>query len=154
MKECLMIETKDHKRFFTHEKNLPQLIEFSKVFKAEISKVQIPSETEVLELEELAPALCEKKSQITDYKILEIKLRQKKTREKILSKATKIQQYIRKNLLNGKTVSLKELNKKYKKYQLTNACLCNHFRLTREKMKLDGHLFMKTGGGSYKILAS
>lgn len=151
MKECLMIETKDHNRFFTHEKNLPQLIEFSKAFKAEISKVQIPSETEILELEELAPALCEKKSQMANYKVLEVKLRPKANREKMLSKAKKIQQHIQGNLLSGKTVSLKELNKKYEKYQLTNACLCNHFRLIRKEMESKGRTFVKVGGGKYKL---
>ena len=152
MKECLMIETKDHNRFFTHEKNLSQLIEFSKTFKVEISKVQIPSETEVLELEELAPALCEKKSQITEYKILEVKLQSNKIRDKMLSKSTKIRQYIKRELLNGKIVSLKYLNKKYKKYQLTNACLCNHFKLIRKEMELEGHASIKVGGGKYKLV--
>jgi hypothetical protein len=144
-----MIETKDRKTFFTHEKNFPQLIEFSKTFNAEISKVQIPSEAEVLELEELAPALCEKKSQKVDYKILELKLCPKITRRKILSRAKKIQTYIHGKLVLGHTVTLKELTKKFK--GLTSACLCTHFKLTREKMELEGHLFVKIGGGEYKL---
>lgn len=149
MKQCLMIETKDRKKFFTYEKNFPQLIEFSKTFNAEISKVQIPSEAEVLELEELAPALCEKKSQKVDYKILESKLCPKISRRKILSRAKKIQHYIYKKLLKGHTVTLKDLMKKFK--ELTSACLCTHFKLTRDKMMLENHRFIKIGGGSYKI---
>lgn len=149
MKQCLMIETKDHKKFFTYEKNFPQLIEFSKTFNAEISKVQIPSEAEVLELEELAPALCEKKSQKVDYKVLEMKLSPKIKRRKILSRAKKIQTYIQSKLLAGDTVSLKELTCKFK--DLTSACLCNHFKLIREAMEKEGHNFIKTGGGKYKV---
>jgi len=144
-----MIETKDRKRFFTYEKNFPQLIEFSKTFNAEISKVQIPSETEVLELEELAPALCEKKSQKADYKVLELKLCPKITRSKILSRAKKIQIYIHKKLMEGNTVSLRELTDKFK--GLTSACLCAHFKLIRKDMEAKGHLFEKVGGGKYKI---
>jgi len=154
MKQCLMIKTKDHKNFFTHEKNLPQLIEFSRTFNAEISTVQISSEVEVLELEELAPALCEMKSQKTDYKILEIKLRPKEDRRKILYRARKIQKHIHDSLIKGKTVSLKGLINKYKNQKLTTACLCNHFKLTRDKMESEGYLFVKTGGGSYKVIIS
>ncbi len=151
MKQCLMIKTKDQKKFFTYEKNLPQLIEFSKIFGAEISTVQIPPDTEILELEELAPALCEKKSQKADYKILEIKLRPKETRRKILSRAKKIQKYIQRNLVCGKVVSLKNLSKKYKSQKLTSACLCNHFRITRKEMESQGFIFEKVGGGKYRV---
>jgi hypothetical protein len=144
-----MIETKDRKKFFTHEKNFPQLIEFSKTFNAEISKVQIPSEAEVLELEELAPALCEKKPQKTvDYKVLERKL-YRINRHKTLSKARKIQKYIQEKLLTGHPVTLKELAEKFK--GLTNACLCNHFKQIRVIMTKKGYNFVKMGGGKYKI---
>lgn len=145
-----MIETRDHKKFFTHEKNFPQLIEFSKTFNAEISRVQIPSETEILELEELAPALCEKKSQNADYTVIETKLRHKTSRKNIISRAKKIQLYIKQSLLNGKIVSLKDLRRKYKG-QITNACLCNHFKQIRESLGQEGHGFIKIGGGKYKI---
>lgn len=151
MKQCLMIETKDKKKFFTYEKNLPQLIEFSKIFGAEISTVQIPPETEILELEELAPALCEKKSQKTNYNILEVKLKSKETRRVILSRARKIQKYIQNNLISGKTVSLRELSKHYKKQKLTTACLCNHFKIIRQEMESIGYVFEKIGGGKYKL---
>lgn len=149
MKQCLMIETKDRKRFFTYEKNFPQLIEFSKTFNAEISKVQIPSEAEVLELEELAPALCEKKSQKVDYEVLELKFCPKIARHKILSRAKKIQYYIHKKLVGGHIVTLKELTKKFE--GLTSACLCTHFKLIRQDLESQGRLFEKVGGGKYRI---
>ena len=148
MKQCLMIETKDHKKFFTYEKNLPYLIQFSKTFNAEISKVQIPSEAEVLELEQLAPALCEKKSQNVDYKILSMKLSSRTKRRKIISRAKKIQNYIQDRLLTGEVVSLSELSHKFR--DLTSACLCNHFKLTRDAMIKEGHKFVKIGGGKYR----
>jgi hypothetical protein len=149
MKQCLMIETKDRKKFFTHEKNFPQLIEFSKTFNAEISKVQIPSEAEVLELEDLARALCEKKSQRLQYKVLELKLCRRTTRRKILYRAKKIQQFIYDKLSSGETVTLKELTRRFK--GVTSACLCNHFKTTRKDMTTKGYEFIKVGGGSYKM---
>ena len=73
--KCLMIETKDNRQFFTHEKNFNQLIEFSKFFKAKISVVQIMG-ADLLSLEELAPALCDttKKKQKKEFKIMEVRL--------------------------------------------------------------------------------
>lgn len=150
MKNCLMIETKDHKKFFTQEENLPQLIVFSKVFNAEISVVQVQDENIVLDLEKLAPALCEKNDcKSRNYKLLKVKIKSK--RNKTLSRAKKIQKYITKTLLDGKIVSLRELNKKYKKYQLTTACLCIHLRKTRENLEKQGYKAVKVGGGKYKV---
>jgi hypothetical protein len=151
MIQCLMIQTKDRKKFFTYEKNLPQLIEFSKIFNAEISTVQIPSEAEVLDLEELAPALCEKKSQDINYKVIEVKLKPKETRKLSILRASKVISYIKSSLLNGKIVSLKELNKKYKKHNLTIACFCNYFKKARAELAENGHQLVKVGGGKYKI---
>jgi len=152
MKQCLMIQTNDRKKFFTHEKNLPQLIEFSKAFNAEISIVQIANEKEILELEELVPALCEKKSQNqTEYEIIEVKLKPREDRQTILKRAKDIKDSIKKNLIEGKIVSLKDLSKKYGKYKITTACLCNHFKQTRQELESQGYKFIKVGGGNYKL---
>jgi hypothetical protein len=53
-----MIETTDRRKFFTHEKNFPMLIDFAKTFNAEISVVKL-EEGQILDLAELAPALCD-----------------------------------------------------------------------------------------------
>ena len=144
MKQCLMIKTKDKKKFFTYERNLPQLIEFSKTFNAEISIVQILSETNILELEELAPALCEKKSQKATYKVIEVKLKPQKT-----TNAKKIQSYIKKSLLNGKIVSIKSLKQRFN--GLTTACLCNNFKLIRNYLTNQGLSIEKIGQGAYRL---
>jgi len=152
MKQCLMIRTNDRKKLFTHEKNLPQLIEFSKAFNAEISIVHISNEKEILELEELAPALCEKRSQNqTEYEIIEVKLKPKESRHTVLKRAKCIKNTIKRNLIKGKVVSLKDLSKKYKKYKITTACLCNHFKKTRQELEQQGFVFVKVGGGKYKL---
>ena len=56
--KCLLLETKDKRKFFTHEKNFLQLIEFSRTFNAEISVVKM-EQTELLDLKDLAPAICD-----------------------------------------------------------------------------------------------
>ena len=57
MNQCLMIKTKDNRKFFTHEEYFPQLIEFSKTFGAEISIVKI-QDNNILDINDLAPAIC------------------------------------------------------------------------------------------------
>lgn len=60
MKEkCLLIKTKDNRKFLTHEKNLQSLIEYAKTFKSEIELVEIEKGTKVLELKGLTVALCD-----------------------------------------------------------------------------------------------
>lgn len=53
----LLIETSDKRKFFTHLKNEKQILEFSKIFDAKVSKIKIKNE-KVLEIEELVSAIC------------------------------------------------------------------------------------------------
>jgi len=72
---CVMIKCKDKRKFFTHKKNLPCLMEFSKIFNAEISVVRV-KEAEILDLPQLAPAICDAnftQSVPAECKIIEIK---------------------------------------------------------------------------------
>lgn len=71
---CLLIETNDKKRFFTHIKNLEKIknfVKFSnyKTYKAEANKKFI------LSLEELVVEICNqnyKENEENNYKILEL----------------------------------------------------------------------------------
>lgn len=149
----LMIQTKDNRKFFTHEKNFPQLIEFSKYFKAEISIVNIAEQEILLDLPDLAPALCDKDfRQKIKYEIIEVKLSQnKKKRKDIIKNSVKIKEYIKEKLLAGEIVELKELQTIFKKMKITNACLCQHFALVREQLLAEGFQILKMGGGKYKL---
>ena len=71
-----MIKTKDNRKFFTHEKYLPQLIEFSKTFGAEISVVKIKN-SDILDLNDLAPAICNANyKNDEDYELITTKIAQ------------------------------------------------------------------------------
>ncbi len=59
MKKYLMIEMQDKRRFLTHEKNYPHLLEFANMFNAEISIVKAKV-AEVLDLIPLADAISSK----------------------------------------------------------------------------------------------
>jgi hypothetical protein len=150
---CLMIETKDKRKFFTHEKNFGQLIEFSKTFGAPISLVKIKTGP-VLELEELAPAICDANYQKPriNYQLLETKLSTNyRTRPNIIKAASKIKQYIVTKFKTDEVVSLKDLKNKFKRCQLSDTALCNHIRRVKDEMQKKGYTFIKVGGGKYQL---
>lgn len=152
--KCLLIETKDKRKFFTHEKNFVQLIEFSKTFNAEISTVKL-EEGPILELEELAPAICDPayKKPKAQYEVIETKLANKsRDRKTILKTAAKVKQYIVEKFRERDSVSLKDLKRKFKRYKLSDTALCNHVRRVKEELEQDGFRFIKLGAGEYKVV--
>lgn len=152
--QCLMIETKDHRKFFTHEKNYSQLLEFSELFNAEISIVKV-NEAEILDLEQLAPAICNSEyDKIFQYQLLEVKITQQRQRKKILITAKKIKAYIEAKFIRGDIVSLKGLKEEFHKNKFTDACLCNHLAQVRTSLEKKGHKIAKVGGGKYKITSN
>lgn len=149
---CLLIETKDKRKFFTHEKNFHQLIEFSKTFNASISVVKL-EKGPVLDLEQLAPAICnQSKPEKANYEVIETKLSVKsRNRLDTLRSAKRIKRYIFETFSHGRVVSLRELKKKFKKYSLSDAALCNHVRRVKKELEKEGIKIAKVGAGKYKV---
>jgi GTPase SAR1 family protein len=151
--KCLLIETKDRRKFFTHEKNFINLIEFSKTFNAKVSVVKL-EEGPVLELEQLAPAICDpayKKPKV-QYELVEKKLANiGRTRTAILRAARQIKKYILEKFQTREVVSLKELKRKFKRHKLSDAALCNHVRRVKQELSREGYTFVKVGAGQYKV---
>lgn len=149
--QCLMIKTKDSRKFFTHKKNFTPLMQFSKLFKAEISIVQT-KEAEILDLKELAPALCDCnfKQPEPEYQIIEVKMTQRQ-RSEIRKNAKSIQEYIENQFIRGELVSLRELKRIFGETGITNACLCNHLSQVRRNLEKKGYVVLKQGGGKYRI---
>lgn len=149
--QCLMIKTQDHRKFFTHTENYPQLVEFSKVFHAEISVVTV-RDAEVLDLSELAPAICDASFQppTAPYEIVEVKYPTAARRHQILSLARKIQNEILRRFAAGGTVCPRQLRKKFP--SVTRACLCNHLTRARQTLTAQGYCFKKVGWGKWACL--
>lgn len=148
--KCLLIETKDNRQFFTYQKNFNQLIEFSKHFKAKISLVDMTG-GDILDLEELAPALCDSrnKKQKAEYKIIETKLNFQN--KKTIKNSTKIKNTIKKKFFMRQAVSLKFLKSKYKKLNLSDATFCNYLKNVKIEMQKEGHNIVKLKSGEYKL---
>jgi hypothetical protein len=138
--KCLLIETKDKRKFLTEEKNFKQLIEFSNTFGAKMSIVEI-EEGEVLKLEELAPAICNShyEKQTINYEPI---------KEFGSKKTNKVIRYIENRFKKGQTVSLQDLKNKFK--ELTPSSLCNYVTKTKKEMESLGVKFVKIGAGKYR----
>lgn len=150
------------KKFFTFKKNFPQLVEFTKTFAAEAFLVEVENKEGLLDLEELAPAVCdanytnpnlEYKSIEQIYPKVDQKTDEKRSRSVLLQAATHIRSFIRHKLLGKEELSLKELKLQFHHYGLTDACFCNHFTFVRKALESDGYIVSKIGGGRYKIVA-
>lgn len=68
--KCILLETKDKKRFLTSEKNLNKLKEFIKIFDIKVSLID--SEEKLLSLNQLISVFCG-----TEIKKQKIKLNKK-----------------------------------------------------------------------------
>lgn len=155
MLKCLLLKTKDNRKFLTSEDNLLMVLEFVKTFNAEIYLAEIPEEShkEILKAKSLATAICDSlyqpKTEIKELKRLYPE--EKAGRKEAIKLAQQITTYIRKQLLTGKEVSMKNLKKKYEKEKLSDACLCAHLSRIRKELVTEGLSITKLGAGRYKI---
>lgn len=142
-KKCLLIETKDKRKFFTEEKNLKQLTEFANTFDVQMSLVEA-EDIKVLKLEELAVALCNSICENTSkYKIIK-KINRKTTSDKICK-------YIQNKFEKGQVVILKEIKEKFKECNLSITTFSNYISKTINIMTRSGFKIIKIGAGQYRI---
>ena len=144
-RQCLLLKTKDKREFLTEKSNYSLLLEFSKKFSLEVSVVKIKKAT-ILELSELAAAFCDPNhanEEIT-YELIETKISQiKKPRNNIIKTSERLDEYIKKEFLAGKIISLKKLKRRLSGYVLTDSCLCNHIRKIRKELEAEGYKINK-----------
>ena len=153
MTKCLMIETGDKRKFFTHEKNYPSLIEFSKTFDADLAVVRITDgSTPLMDLAELVPAFCDaahRQGEVA-YEVIEEKMNPNSTkRGKILKTADKIQSHLVETFTSGGVVTLADLRMKFAGY--TSACFSNHIRRAIVTLARRSIEIKKIGPGRYQI---
>jgi len=141
--KCLMIETKDKRRFFTSKSNFLQLNEFIKVFKPNVFIVEM-KKGELLDIEDLANLLCDteyKKDHDILYEVVkEVKIDQNKN-SKIDTQ--KIRDFIKKELINKKTISLKRVKERFKKYDLSDSTYYNQIKAVKTELSSRGFKFVK-----------
>lgn len=154
-RKCLMIETKDRRRFFTDPHNYDHLVEFGKTFGAELSVVRA-EEPDILDLMSLAPAICDTSYEVVNrpvFEVVEVKLpKMQRQRKTLLRQADTVKKWIENQLLEGNSVKLAEVRKRYKRYGLTMQAFCNHLADVRKKLTAEGHELERVGHGEYKIV--
>ena len=168
--KCLLLKTKDDRQFFTPTENFRQLIEFSRTFGAEISVIRSTAENlPILQLDELAPAICNKEyhpPKIGDIEILEPSVTEdiidqyveKTSRKKTIRKSRKemaeqIREHIRKTLLDGKIIDVRSLAKKFSEFHLNIVTFSNHIRYMRDLLKKEGYNVVRIGVGQYYMVS-
>jgi len=153
-RKCLMIETKDRRRFFTHQRNYDQLVEFGKTFGAELSVVRV-EKPEILDLVSLAPALCDTSYEVVNkpvFEVVEVRLqRTQRERKSLLRQASTVKRWVKKQLLEGEVVQLKDVSRRYKRYGLSLQAFCNHLADVKKELVKDGHNIVRIGHGAYQV---
>jgi hypothetical protein len=140
MKECILIKTKDDKRFFTYRKYLQNLVNFGEIIEAEFFIAKTKPEN-ILELKKLVLAICsaDYKSP-TEFKII------KPIENKIKTKASiDIRTHIKESFFKGKEVSLKNIKNEFKNCKLSDPSLCNYISKVRKDLMEKGFPIEKYG---------
>ena len=152
--KCLLIETKDKRKFFTHKKNLVQLTEFAKTFNSNLFIVEL-ERGEILELEKLALAICDPNYKNNEgvYTINE-QIREIKAIKKVKNERAdlgeKIRNFIINEFMEKKPISIKKIKNKFKKHEISDATLYNHLRKAKIELENKGYKFLKIKAGIYK----
>lgn len=159
--ECILLKTKDKRKFFTFKRNLNYLIEFTNFFKAEIEFVKLES-GEVLDLEELASAISNPDysadygfDKLKNAKTIQIgsdlwkEDKKKKSRKERIRRAGIIRNHIRKEFEKGNKVELSKVKSRYKRYELSSACFSSHISTVKKQMEKQGFYIKKVGAGKY-----
>jgi phage pi2 protein 07 len=147
---CLLVKTPDKRKFLVSEKNMQSIIEYVKTFHAEVYRVEVLEGKIISQLKNLAGAICDPDYN-TEMKIQNAQKLYPKTRPRnsILKNAKKIRDFINNRFSSGKSVSLKDLKKRYKNCEITDACLCNHLSAVRKQLIRNGRIIKKIGQGKY-----
>jgi hypothetical protein len=151
-----MVETTDSRKFFTQEKNYPQLIEFANTFNAQISVVEAVA-PQVLDMIPLATAISDSTYKVnTEFHVIETKIKRRQNQKNIkIHKVTNKQQMIRDFILeqfdSGKPVSIFGIAEHFKNYDFGLACYRNHLLQTRKELKANGKIIIKVDIGCYRM---
>lgn len=146
MNDCLLIKTSDEKNFLVNKKNIKLITEYVKTFNAELYLVEVIQGKVISQLKNLASAICntEYKNE-SSFKIIEKIYPKSKNK----NNSSKIKKHILEKFQTKQIVSLKELKHKYKKQEITDACLSNYFSSVRKQLLKNGNKIKKIGQGNY-----
>lgn len=157
--QCLMIETKDQRQFFTNEENKLQLLEFCKTFEMKMSIVKV-SQAEILDIADLPKAFCngakvsdvkcELIRQITPFTPIDINIPLVRSRKEQVANAKKLRMSIRNKHTTGNVIRNSDLATEFQDFGMSATSIDVHHCTVREAMTLEGYVFERKGVGCYK----
>lgn len=156
--KCLLLKTPDNRCFFTEEKHFPCLIEFGRTFDADISVVKTKEQVEVLDLTDLAKAICNPEAtNPPEYEVVETKMAapQKKSNQSRVARAERgreVLAFASARVLSGAEISVTDLVSKFPDVAKTR--LVQHFTRARRDLAAKGHTLKRTKPGTYQLAQS
>jgi hypothetical protein len=150
---CLLVQTPDNRKFFTHEENYKQIVEFANICSAHVALVNV-QDAEVLDLGPLASAISDTSFNTPEpiqYELIENKINNIK--KKTHRYTNDIRKFVSSKFDSGEVVSLKELMEAFKHTDISISCLCNHISQARKLLESNGRIIKKVGAGKYQMVA-
>jgi hypothetical protein len=148
VKKCLLLRFPDNREVFTHERYYFTLLEFAKNFNVKIISVEADYPN-LLHPKDIAKVFCDKNEEeysTCSYRIL--KNNQENDRKKMLKTVFDIRSYIEEQLLQGNTITIKDL---FHKYSIAVSTIYRHLAHVKEKLQKSGKNVEKISTGCYRV---
>ena len=157
--KCLLIQTKDNRKFFTHEKNFNQLIEFANTFGAQISIVHL-EHGDILDLSPLAVAMSDERyNKPSKFTVLEKKaagqivatLPIASISEKVPQRqdAVSLRAYMKGRLESGEVVDIKMVATHFPNF--TTKSISAYLTKIKRDLAQRGNVVTKLSTGRYRL---
>lgn len=145
---CVMLETKDGRKFFFKKTALVSLKAFIKNFPANIFIVETDAEN-VKSIKENVKLICDQsyKPEDVEYKTI--------NSPQILSKrvkSVKVREIIKKNFIKNKKITFKEIQYIFRKVNISASSLNQYFAQIRNELESENFKINKIKNGCYVIL--
>lgn len=144
--QCLLLETKSG-NFLTESKNMPCLIELAKTFGFSMAVVELEKAFAVDDLPTLVTKLNVLHEELPSYKIVEYKIKPPKTKKEL---ALEVHDFIRKTILDKKSITLIELCEKFT--DMEESSLAKFLSRAVQRLNREGTAVQKNKPGHYSLL--
>lgn len=150
MNQYLLIEGKN-KKILTHKNNMKYAQEIKSLFK--VNLYLVTGEGKVLDIKEVAKALCDQNYPSYKMTILTKKpLDAKRDRKTLIDNSKKIRAFITNKLSIKKVITIQELKEKFSDLNLSNACFSKHLKASIMELEARGFIITKKSRGCYVVV--
>lgn len=138
--QCIMIKF-DNNILFISKNDINKVKELIETFRAKVFLVET-DKTNITEIKNLPKKICKENNKKFDYKIIK---EMKKEND-----AEKIRNFIEKEILTNKKLSIKKVKSKFKSTELSNSTLYNQITKVKKELEKKGLELIKITTGTYE----